>query len=508
MSPHNEQLEPTPFELARPPEPTAAQTRPQRNWIVPALAGLVLLALLVVFWLPSMVQPPAAPTPAAEPATTSTNNGNDTEASGQPAAVPAEDATPWSDAQAAKLRKEAQDVLADLLDLQFALEEQGVQQWGEDAFAAAAQRAAAGDELYKQRQYEAARAEYQQGLEQLQALMARAPEIFAEQLQLARQGLEALAPDAVASALATAALIEPTSPDLLALQQRAEQLPAVMEQLSTAQAAEQQNDLAAAKQALDQAVELDAQHQYARAEQQRIAAAYLDQQFNDAMSDGYSALDENRFEQARKDFRRAAALLPGSREAASALQEVAAAQQSSRLDRLQRRSQAAEQEEDWQQAVKAYEEALAIDGDILFARQGLQQARQRAQLDQQLRKVLDEPERLSDLAVAKDSETLLAQARDVQPRGQVLQQQIRDMEQLLQQAATPVAVTLRSDTETEVIVYKVARLGRFEQKQLTLRPGKYTAVGTRNGFRDVRRVFTIRHDETPAPILIACTEPI
>ena len=71
-----------------------------------------------------------------------------------------------------------------------------------------------------------------------------------------------------------------------------------------------------------------------------------------------------------------------------------------------------------------------------------------------------------------------------------------------------ITVTLRSDSETEVIVYKVARLGRFAERALTLRPGTYTAVGTRDGYRDVRHKFTIAHDTTPAPVTIICTEPI
>ena len=62
--------------------------------------------------------------------------------------------------------------------------------------------------------------------------------------------------------------------------------------------------------------------------------------------------------------------------------------------------------------------------------------------------------------------------------------------------------------ETEVIVYKVARLGRFDQQTLTLRPGTYTAVGTRIVYRDVRETFTVSHDNAPPAVLVACTEQI
>ena len=87
-------------------------------------------------------------------------------------------------------------------------------------------------------------------------------------------------------------------------------------------------------------------------------------------------------------------------------------------------------------------------------------------------------------------------------------QQIKQLDGLLIQADSPVAVTLHSDQETEVIVYKVARLGHFSEKELSLRPGTYTAVGTRDGYRDVRRSFTLAHDTAPAPVTIICTEPI
>lgn len=52
-------------------------------------------------------------------------------------------------------------------------------------------------------------------------------------------------------------------------------------------------------------------------------------------------------------------------------------------------------------------------------------------------------------------------------------------------------VQLASDNLTDVQIYRVGRLGSFESRQIELLPGKYTAVGTRAGYRDVRREFTI-----------------
>jgi hypothetical protein len=93
-------------------------------------------------------------------------------------------------------------------------------------------------------------------------------------------------------------------------------------------------------------------------------------------------------------------------------------------------------------------------------------------------------------------------------RGPRLREQIAAVEDTLAVASEPVAVTLRSDGETAVTVYKVARLGQFQERALSLRPGTYTAVGARRGFRDERVEFTVTPRGLAEPVFIACTETI
>jgi hypothetical protein len=58
------------------------------------------------------------------------------------------------------------------------------------------------------------------------------------------------------------------------------------------------------------------------------------------------------------------------------------------------------------------------------------------------------------------------------------------------------------------VIYHVGRLGRFQSRRLELRPGNYTAVGSRPGYRDVRRVFSVRPGEPPPPVQLRCEEPV
>ncbi|MEM1152787.1 MAG: hypothetical protein AAGI44_01510 [Pseudomonadota bacterium] len=138
----------------------------------------------------------------------------------------------------------------------------------------------------------------------------------------------------------------------------------------------------------------------------------------------------------------------------------------------------------------------------------MERSRDRARLDKQFSAAIGDPSRLSDQAVANATEQMLKLARSITPKGPVLIQQIDELESLLQQANTPINVTINSDMETDVIVYKVAKLGKFNQRQLELRPGSYTAVGSRLGYRDVRVDFEVQHGVDNLPVTIRCTETI
>ncbi|CAA0091032.1 Uncharacterised protein [Halioglobus japonicus] len=521
MSSHNDPVKPIPFDAVQ-PAPVATDTAStastasnieQRGtpvWVLPALGVLVILAALVVFLLPSVLEPQQPADTTAQPSgvATAEPGGAAADNAGSSAIPAVETAAPWSDAQLAHQRKEAQEVAAELLELQLALQERNVEQWANDAFTAATDLAAAGDVLYQNRQYQEATEQYQQGLAALQALEASIPQLLEKLLAQAQDAIERGDAEAALATLATAALIEPDNSDIAALQKRAEVLPKLLPLLDEAQTAEAAGDLAQAQKLLQQATELDPLHSKAKSELQRVADKARNQGFNQSMSEGYSALNEGRFDSARKAFSAAAKLQPGSKEAASALQEVAAAETAQRLAGLNQQGQRDEQQEQWSKAVAAYEQAQKIDGSVLFASEGLKRSRMRAQLDQQLRTAIDNTQRLSDPTVAKATEQLLDQAKQVTPRGQLLQQQIDKLDTVLRQANVTVNVTLRSDDKTEVIVYKVARLGNFEERELTLRPGSYTALGTRAGYRDVRQSFTVAHDSVPAPVTIICTEPI
>ena len=506
-----QRVEPTPFDApgaaAPPPVVGAADSAPPK-WMIPAIGGLAVLALIVVFVLPSLVDtsPPATP-----PSGTSDSGASQDRSTSSPSreteSNDREAASPFADAVAAKARSEAQDLLAELLDVKENLEAKGVESWAPEEYAAVTAEATAGDEVYREREFEPAIGHYEKALELALALEQSIPDRFDATVASGVAAIEALDLEGAQTALALAEQLDDIGPGLDSLRTRTASLPALTELITNSQDEEESGDLAAATGTMKEATDLDGEHVFAEGELTRLSAALNQQRFNAAMSEGYAALDDARFDTAQQRFERAASLQPGSSEAAAALQELSIARTADKLTRLNRKADELAAEEDWTAAIAVYEEALAIDGSLRFAREGLAIAQPRAALNKELTAILDKPERLVDAAILREAQASVERARSVENPGSKIAGQIERAEEVLRIASTPVPVLLRSDGETNVTVYKIARFGQLAEREMNLRPGKYTAVGTRRGYRDVRVVFEVMPGGIE-PVYVACTETI
>ena len=230
--------------------------------------------------------------------------------------------------------------------------------------------------------------------------------------------------------------------------------------------------------------------------------------FQQAMTDGLAALDRDDFAAARQAFQRAAELRPGSPQSADGLVRAETGLRVSKIVELRQQAEAAVAAEDWHLASKLFEQALALDPTVEFARQGHATSLERAQLSDSLDFHIANPQRMSAEPVLEEASTVLGQAMDIQPAGDRLRRQIAALAPQVEAFSTPVAATLTSDNLTEVVVYKVGRLGTFSRHALELRPGTYTVVGSRQGFRDVRRSLVITPGNAPQPLTIRCEEEI
>jgi len=228
--------------------------------------------------------------------------------------------------------------------------------------------------------------------------------------------------------------------------------------------------------------------------------------FTAAMSSGLKAIEDGRWQAAREHFEEAAGLRPGAPEVADGLARTAAAERLALVTAGIGRGLELETAESWAEAEKIYEQVLSIDPEAAGALEGLERTAYRASIDEQLEYHIQNHKRLSSPPVFEDANDLLAEARGLNPRGPRLQAQLSALEKILEAAATPIQVVVVSDNLTEVVIYRVDRLGVFSRRELELRPGTYTAVGSREGFRDVRVRFDVSPGGPSQPVTVVCTE--
>ena len=89
-----------------------------------------------------------------------------------------------------------------------------------------------------------------------------------------------------------------------------------------------------------------------------------------------------------------------------------------------------------------------------------------------------------------------------------MQAQLIQLQLQLQVSRIPVRVNLVSDQMTEVFIYRIGKIGTFADHSVRLVPGKYTLIGTRDGYRDVRLQLVVLPGIPPEPVLIRCEEKI
>jgi tetratricopeptide (TPR) repeat protein len=233
-----------------------------------------------------------------------------------------------------------------------------------------------------------------------------------------------------------------------------------------------------------------------------------DDQFQKLMSDGLTAYHKGTYQSARTILLKAKSFRPDSKEVQSALVQVNEAIRLDTIEKLRRKAVAGEEAEDWEEALNSYMTVLKIDPNISFAVQGKERSMNHIRVARGMRDFIQKPGVLESDKQLQNAILLMEEARTLQPRGQRLSEQLSDFIALVDAARTPIQVRIDSDDLTDVAVYRVGRLGRFATRELLLRPGTYTVVGSRDGYRDIRQQIVVKPGQTELSVTVICRDKV
>jgi tetratricopeptide (TPR) repeat protein len=408
----------------------------------------------------------------------------------------------------AALKSQAETLLAGLLTQQNRLTAQNVASWGGDSWQHYETLQRAGEDAFLANDFRTAVESYADASALGEELLKRAGQTVEGALTAAAAAFAAGNVDLAIKQYDIVLGIDPEHATAKAGRARAERLPDVLALVRRADEQRTSGELQQAVATYREALAIDSGWEPARLAIEEVTKAIKDNDYEQRMSAASSALGKEEFDEAAKQFAAALKLRPN---AAAAKEGLTQAEEGAKLDKIalaQARGFAFEKRELWDQAIAQYRDVLATDPTVLFAQTGLDRATSRAGLDAKLKNLIENPTLLfGDTALASARE-LLDVAGEVGEKGPRLEGQIKDLSRLVTLATTPIPVRLESDQLTEVTLYRVGALGTFVSKQVELRPGTYTAIGSRDGYRDVRRTFTVVPGRELAPVSVVCIEQI
>jgi serine/threonine protein kinase len=497
--------------------PRVARLEPirRRHWPVVLLGLLAGVAVAVFYWLPryttqSLPFDFSAISRATKNLAPSLPSSSDAAGTAKTASA---DGPPEAKLQAAREKFDRR--LA-------ALETRGAGVWGGPEFGMAKTRAAESVGARDAGNTQMAQERLADASQLLDQVESKAPQALAAQLAAGQKALAAGQEELANQAFDLARRIDPNDKRIAEGQRHTRNLNGVLPLLADGQNAESAQNFSRAAQDYSQALSIDPGNDKARAGLARANAAFGDDNYAKAVGSGFAALGAGRLDDARDAFEKARSLRPNGTEAADGLRRVSSALSAKGFSSLRQRAAGLEAQERWDEAVQAYDSALQADPSLAFAQEGKDRAAARAELNASMQALIDRPERLSSPSVRDQAKALLDTANQQSPSGPVLRSQIARLGLLLPDydgavksgsvrtdlMDKPVRLSLVSDNATAVAIPSIGQFGTFAKRDIQLKPGRYTVIGTRDGFRDVRRDITIAPGQESQTVSVSCSDPI
>lgn len=423
-------------------------------------------------------------------------------------AAPASTVGPWENATNAAKREETLSLIQELQQRKAALDGLAPDMWATDALAAIAALTARGDEAYKSADYAGAREIFGQALSAINTAIERGP-IVAEEAK--KRGHDALAAGDFTDALEAfgiAAAIDPTDAEAAAGLTTASVRDEVDAMMVRGEFALKTSDFAGARAQFKQAAQLDPTDPRAREALTRTGRLEKSSRLARLTRQGYEAVEAGKFERAIDRFSAALVLSPQSSDARQGLKLAERRLKSSRLESLRARGTDAENREDWQEAISAYQAALKLDASKSFALNGLARAQRYLAFEQEIAGYVAQPFRLTSGAVAQAAGALVLEMSQIAGLPPGLSAKSADLERLLGQMSAVVDVTISSDGQSDVSVQRFEKLGKFKQRTIGLKYGKYVLTARRIGYVDKRMELEIPVGSQPLSLTLYCDERI
>jgi len=351
-----------------------------------------------------------------------------------------------------------------------------------------------------------------QSLQQARELAAAAAANHAKELTAARRAAaEAFANGRAAEAqraVRRALLMNPSDPDMSALEARVAVLPEVLDLLRQAKVAQNENRPAKEAAALQKIVALDGTRASVKARLQAVREQLLRQRFADAIGAAQDALAAGDLPAAEKQIQLAKAVWPAHEALKPLQQRLQQVRTEREFEAQMALGEQAGRRDDWQAATAHFARARQLKPNHQGAVAGQNRARQVLEVEREITRILAREHRLADRRVVDSAAAYLRETETVTRVSPRLRELHTELAGKVDLYLTEVEVVVLSDNATHIIVRGEGQVGKTERRTIRLRPGKRVFEGSRRGYKSKLVTLDIAPGATSVEVAVICDEKI
>ena len=380
--------------------------------------------------------------------------------------------------------------------------------WAADEYSAASALYKSGDEAYAGDDFVKAKLLYEQTLSATSQLIETSTSVLDQAMDSAAQSLaakdyphaqnkfelaQAIAPDNIQAAKGLNSALQGAAVDRLMVK-------AVFYKDS--------HNFSQASKLLNEALELDPTRHDAQTIINELGQDESVYRLSRLISGGNEKLSSKQFDEAISLFNQALKMAPSNKDAQSGKELALQEKKSHTLAGFRVEGIRAEAKEHWSEAINAYQSALNLDSAAHFASEGLARAQRFKKLDDEMTVYLNAPKRLSSPPVYAAANTLFLNISTMDDAPSGLSLQNTQLGQILDTMQAAIPVRVLSDNRSTVSIQKIGALGKFNDKTIDLRAGRYVFIAKRKGYADKRVIVDIPADATTMLLKVMCDEKI
>ena len=223
---------------------------------------------------------------------------------------------------------------------------------------------------------------------------------------------------------------------------------------------------------------------------QSASCVYASPEYDALMAKAISAYADEKLVKSEMYLKQALKLQPNDISAKSILKDLHKEIFSNLLDK----AQMAFNQEHWQDALDSYQKAKSLGIPRKNLSKQISTVLLYIEAERRLNKYVADIEALIDAGMRENANNTLRQIQKFKLSGKVINKNVKKLKEMLERLEKIYTVNIKSDSKSEIIIYKVGSLGRFRKQSIELMPGKYIAIARCLGYKEFRYQFKVLPD--------------